>query len=73
VRLVLVEAFERMRLATVFGECYACNPAEGFWRRQIALYSGDGVTVPRRKFWDGQLWDSWLFWFTVESWNRAGS
>ena len=66
VKLILREAFNRLRLATVFGEVYHCNPAKGFWEKQIQTWKGGSVIVPRRKFWGGELWDATLFWFTTE-------
>ena len=64
-KLILREAFERMRLLTVFGEVYHCNQAAlAFWDRIIGD-SGNIARVPRRKFWDGELHDSTLFWFTA--------
>lgn len=64
VRLVLEEAFLRMRLLTVSGEVYECNTeAVPFWKKVTALAGGSIVTLPRRKWWDGKLWDS--LWFTI--------
>ena len=72
VGLVLVEAFDRMRLVTVFGECYLCNgDAARFWIAQVNTH-GSGqhsLYIPRRKFWDGKLWDALLFCFTIEGWR----
>ena len=71
VGLVLQEAFERMRLLTVFGECYVHNPALGFWRRMVERLGGGSVTVPRRKWWEGRLHDAMLFWFVAEGARRG--
>ncbi len=71
VYLLLAEAFDRMRLATVFGEAYTCNPAIEFWRKMIERWSGGATIVPRRKWWDGRLHDAALFWFTEEAWRSA--
>lgn len=71
VQLVLEEAFLRMRLETVQGECYECNLALEFWKRIIARYNGAGVTVPRRKWWDGKLWDAWHFTITAEGFQAS--
>lgn len=68
VRLVLREAFERLRLLTVTGEVYMHNPAVDFWRIQLLRWPDAGsVVVPRRKWWDGQLHDSLWFWFAAPS------
>ena len=71
VRLVLEEAFLRMRLETVVGECYECNPAMGFWEKVVQEYGGFGPKLPRRKMWDGKLWDAWLFNVTREGFMEA--
>ena len=70
VRLALMEAFDRMRLLTVVGECYECNPAVGFWRKVVADYGGSLATLPRRKWWDGRLWDSLVFAIAQDGWAR---
>lgn len=59
--LVLREAFERMRLATVFGECYTINPWFDFWKNAARR----SEVIPRRKFWDGGFCDSLFFWFVA--------
>lgn len=63
VSLVLVEAFERMRLLHVFGECYEHNPAVGFWQKMVEEFGGAHVMIPGRKWWDGELHGALLFWF----------
>ena len=60
VGLLLKEAFDNMRLATVFAECYMCNQAISFWKRLADGY----VILHRRKFWRGQFWDSIYCTFT---------
>lgn len=70
VRLVLEEAFERMALRTVWGECYHSNPSLPFWELMVEVFRGTSTTWPRRKFWNGKLWDSLLFTFTAEQWNE---
>jgi RimJ/RimL family protein N-acetyltransferase len=68
VALVLEEAFERMRLETVFGECYVCNPAVHFWQRIAERYQGDITMLPRRKMWAGTLHHSLYFSIGREQW-----
>jgi len=69
VRLVLEEAFERMRLVTVFGECYEHNPAWAFWKRMLERFTEcadeSRALVPGRKMWGGELHGGWIFWFTA--------
>lgn len=59
--LILSEAFERMRLSTVYGECYFCNPAVEFWQKVVKEHGGFKTVLPRRKFWDGELFGSLYF------------
>lgn len=65
-RLLLREAFLSFGLLTVCGEVYRVNPATQFWEKMIARYSGEQVTLPRRKWWHGRLHDAIYFTFTAE-------
>jgi RimJ/RimL family protein N-acetyltransferase len=71
VALVLEEAFSRLRLETVFGEVYQCNPATAFWLAIAKQYGGWVTTLPRRKWWDGRLWNSVYFSISREQWLQA--
>lgn len=66
VRLVLTEAFDRMRLLAVHGECYEHNPAWAFWRRLLGDETRLWPYVPYRKYWDGESHGAWFFWFTPD-------
>ena len=58
--LLLHWAFDQLRLVTVFGECYHCNPQLKWWKLQ-----GHGsVELPNRKLSGGKHYSSTLFWFT---------
>ncbi len=70
VKLALEQAFGNMGLLTVYGECYECNPACGFWHRMTERYHGVTATLPRRKFWHGKLWDS--LYFSIDADGFAG-
>ena len=59
--MLLREAFDSLGLQTVWGECYECNPAIGFWHKMVAKYDGYVTKLPRRKRWGGKLWDSMYF------------
>jgi RimJ/RimL family protein N-acetyltransferase len=61
--LLLDEGFGNLGLSTLYGECYECNPALGFWERMIDKYGGYKTTIPRRKRWQGQLYDAMHFCF----------
>lgn len=70
VDLLLEEAFDRMRLDAVCGECYFCNPAGvNFWNTVVAAHGGTDVTLPLRKFWRGQSYGSMYFTLTAEAWS----
>lgn len=71
VDLVLEQAFGRLRLSTVFGECYEVNPAVEFWKTVTARYRGELAILPRRKFWDGQFHDGLYFSISVERWREV--
>jgi len=61
--LVLAEAFDAMRLLTVIAETYTHNPSLGFWRRMAEKRGATVVVLPRRKFWNGRLYDAEYFSF----------
>ena len=63
--LLLHEAFAQMGLQTVWGECYECNPAIGFWHKVCERHGAYMTRLPRRKRWAGKLWDS--LYFAIES------
>jgi RimJ/RimL family protein N-acetyltransferase len=62
--LLLREGFATMGLRTIYGECYESNPAIGFWRLMAERHGAYTTMLPRRKRWDGRLWDSLYFSFT---------
>ena len=60
--LLLDEAFDTMRLDQVVAECYAHNPALGFWHRMAERFGAEPpVSLPARKFWGGQWHDGVYF------------
>jgi GNAT superfamily N-acetyltransferase len=65
---LLEEAFERMRLNQVVGECYSCSPALPFWQGLVKKFNGGWVTLPQRKYWAGQWFATYSFWFWREEW-----
>ena len=72
VDLVLAQAFNQLRLATVFGEAYQTGTHVQFWQKVIARHRGTAVDWPRRKFWHGTLYDATLFTITEPDWRSAG-
>ena len=61
VQLLLDEGFGNMGLKTIYGECYECNPAVEFWKKITERNGGYYTTIPRRKRWQGQLYDALHF------------
>ena len=61
VGMLLAEAFDNLRLRTVFGECYKCNPAVKFWGKITKEHGGTSTTLPDRKLWKGEMYDSLYF------------
>jgi RimJ/RimL family protein N-acetyltransferase len=64
---ILRIAFNQLRLNSVYGECYMCNPAKEFWKKIINKYDCQYAGLKDRKYFDGQYWDS--LYFTIEKMN----
>lgn len=61
--LIAYEAFCNLRLYTIYGECYLCNPNRGFWENMIEKYRGYRVILQDRKYYNGSYFDSIYFSF----------
>ena len=61
VRLICEEGFRRMGLKTIFGEAYKCNSAWKFWDNITTEFRGYATTLPDRKFWNEEWYDSLYF------------
>ena len=61
VQLLLDQGFGNMGLNTIYGECYDCNPAVEFWQKITDRHGGYYTMIPRRKLWQGQLYDALHF------------
>ena len=61
VALILDTGFGNMGLKTIYGECYECNSAVDFWGAITKEHGGYITTIPRRKMWQGQLYDALHF------------
>lgn len=62
--LVMNHAFNVMNLRTIYAECYACNPAVGFWQKLADRYQGEsGMSLEGRRYLNGEYhaghWFSW--------------
>ncbi len=73
VELLLDQAFNHMRLQTVFGECYACNPAYKFWLKIVEKYDGYTTTLSKRKFWNGNHYASVYFSVDADDFRKTHS
>lgn len=62
--LLLDEGFYRLNLDNIYGECYKCSPAMGFWLRLCEERGVKMYDLPRRKYVSGIYWDSIYFNFT---------
>jgi RimJ/RimL family protein N-acetyltransferase len=71
VDMILDEAFNKLNLNTVFGECYKCNPAVDFWFRLVQKYEGHTSILPNRKFWNGEYHDSLHFSIDAEAYRTV--
>lgn len=71
VTMVLKKAFGQLRLNTIFGECYECNPAVGFWKQVLKKYAAYTTMLPNRKFWDGQYYNSFYFSIDADEFNNT--
>ena len=61
VNLILDTGFGNMGLKTIYGECYECNSAVDFWGAITKEHGGYITTIPRRKMWQGRLYDALHF------------
>ncbi len=68
VELILEQAFYRLNLEHIYGECYMCGPYL-FWEKMVAKYAGDETVLPRRKYWDGMYYHSYYFTFYRKHWT----
>jgi len=64
VDLILDTAFNRYRLETVWGECFLCSPAVGFWKKIVEEKKAFSVELPGRKYFNGKLYGSYYFSFS---------
>jgi len=70
VELILEQAFDYLGLETVYGECYASNPAIDFWQRMADRYNAYTTVLPKRKYWAGEFWPSLWFSFNRADWQE---
>jgi len=71
VSLVLDQAFNYLGLKTVFGECYQCSEAIPFWQKICDKYKAYTTTLPNRKYWDGNYYNSLYFSVSKDGFDSA--
>jgi len=70
--LLLDEGFNQMRLDLIWGICYECNPAMGFWENMIAKYNMQFHWKRRQKQWKGKKYRGLYFDIAKEEFDRVG-
>jgi len=73
VDLLLSDAFNRLNLQTVHGECY-WNNEKGivFWGKIVNKYNGFEIPLPKRKFWNGQYYNGQYFSIDANDFRKVG-
>lgn len=64
--LLLKEGFNSLNLENIFGECYENSEYVGFWEKYCKAKKVEVYPLPRRKYYNGQYYDSIYFNFTKE-------
>ena len=67
VNLLLKQAFEQMRLYSVYGEVYDCGNKQ-FWVTVILEYGAYSTPLKCRKYYNGKMHHS--IWFVFENWGH---
>ena len=62
--------FDRMRLHTLYGNVYACNPSFAFWEKMIMYGEMIRREIPYGKWWAGKWWTTMYFQMSLEQWER---
>lgn len=65
-RLLLEQGFKNMNLDNIWGECYTCNIAVEFWKKQTKVYNAKCGLIDHTKYWEGKYYDSFYFNFRKE-------
>lgn len=62
--LLLEQGFGALGLESIWGECYECSPALGFWEREAKERGAETARLPRMKRWRGSLYGAFHFTFS---------
>jgi GNAT superfamily N-acetyltransferase len=71
VDLLLDQAFNYLRLELVYGECYTCNPAMGFWEKVCKKYQSNPYWLNKGKYWQGTHYGTMYFDFLRANYYEA--
>lgn len=76
VELLLEQGFLYLNLENIWGECYMCNPAMGFWSIFADKYDRGGdhevmIVMPNTKYYKGHYHDSMFFNIAKEDWLKC--
>ncbi len=66
--MLLEEGFGNLGLLTIYGECYECNPAIGFWEKMFDEQDNNHAyktMLPNRKRWNGRMYNAMYFSFLI--------
>jgi RimJ/RimL family protein N-acetyltransferase len=58
---ILDYGFNNLNLNFIWGECYYCSKAVGFWKHILSPYKPIETNLPNRKYWNGKYYDSYYF------------
>jgi RimJ/RimL family protein N-acetyltransferase len=61
---ILKQAFDFLNLNTVYAECFMSNPAIKFWDK--VFEGGYNTILPKRKYWNGEYYDSMYYSMTKD-------
>jgi len=71
VELILDQGFNYLNLENIYGEVYHINyDSFNFWMSIMAKYNGYATLLPKRKYWNGQYYDSHYFSINKKSFKR---
>lgn len=58
---LIKKGFQELNLDNIYGECYTCNKALGFWEKIIGKYNGAGTYLHNTKYFQGRYYGSKFF------------
>jgi RimJ/RimL family protein N-acetyltransferase len=71
IEMILEQGFNHLNLENIFGECYLCNPRLSIWVMVCERFNARCCYLPKRKFWQGEYYDSLYFNINREEWKKC--